>query len=200
MTEGPSLYLPFFVFLTVMVATPGPANLLLINAGASHGFRTNIPFLGGLIVGKIFLNIFVSVGLGTLVAHNTEITIILSIGCTVYISYLALKAWNNDIGNKGGLSTYRFYEGIIVHVLSPKSWVMVTMAYSTFAVYFPEKPPVFAVVTCSFVVAQLLFHSFWCFLGAFLRRGIGYSKSLNRTLILLTIGAVIWAAVQATNT
>ena len=59
MTDGLSLYLPFFVFLTVMVATPGPANLLLINAGAAHGFRTNIPFFGGLILGKIFLNTFI---------------------------------------------------------------------------------------------------------------------------------------------
>ena len=199
MIESLSLYLPFFVFLIVMVATPGPANLLLINAGASHGFRANIPFLGGLIAGKIFLNIFVLVGLGTLIADYSKVSIILSIVCTFYISYLALKAWNNDIGSKRKLPTYRFHEGIIVHLLSPKSWVMVTMAYSAFATYFPDKPPVFAVITGSFVVAQLLFHGFWCFLGVFLRRGVGYSKSLNRALILLTIGTVSWAAIQATN-
>ena len=200
MIEGLSPYLPFLVFLTVMVATPGPANLLLINAGASHGFHANLPFIAGLILGKIFLNIIVSVGLGTLVAHNTEVTLILSIICTVYISYLALKAWNNDIANEGRLPTYRCHEGIIVHMLSPKSWVMVTMAYSTFAVYFPENPSVFAVITGGFVVAQLLFHSFWCFLGTVLKRGMGYTKGINRTLILLTIGAVIWAAIQTTNT
>jgi threonine/homoserine/homoserine lactone efflux protein len=199
MTEGLSPYLPFLVFLSVMVATPGPANLLLINAGASHGFRENIPFLAGLILGKFFLNILVSVGLGTLVTHNTGVTLILSIVCTVYISYLALKAWNNDIDNEEKLPTYRCHEGIIVHMLSPKSWVMVTMAYSTFAVHFPDNPPVFAVVTGSFVVAQLLFHGLWCFLGTVLKRGMGYTKSLNRTLILLTIGAVIWAAIQTTN-
>ena len=199
MTEGLSLYLPFFVFLIVMVATPGPANLLLINAGASHGFRTNIPFLGGLIVGKIFLNILVSFGLATLITENTKLSIMLSVGCTFYISYIALKAWDNDIDGKRKLSTYRFHEGIIVHVLSPKSWAMVTMAYSVFAVNFPLKPPVFAVITGSFVLAQLLFHSFWCFVGVFLRRGMGYSKSLNRALILLTIGAVSWAAIQATS-
>ena len=199
MTEGLSPYLPFLVFLTVMVATPGPANLLLINAGASHGFRANLSFLAGLILGKLFLNIFVSVGLGPLVTYNTEVTLILSIVCTAYISYLALKAWNNDIANEERLTIYRCHEGIIVHMLSPKSWVMVTMAYSTFAVYFPDNSPVFAVVTGSFAVAQLLFHSFWCFLGTVLKRGIGYTKSLNRTLILLTIGVVIWAAIQTTN-
>lgn len=39
------LLLPLWGFIVVMVATPGPANLLLMSAGAQQGFLRTLPFI-----------------------------------------------------------------------------------------------------------------------------------------------------------
>ena len=58
------LLLPLWGFIVVMVATPGPANLLLMSAGAQQGFLRTLPFIGGLVVGKLLLNLALALGLG----------------------------------------------------------------------------------------------------------------------------------------
>ena len=49
-----SLYSALFIFATIMVITPGPANLLLMSAGAQHGFYKSVPFVIGVTCGKLF--------------------------------------------------------------------------------------------------------------------------------------------------
>ncbi len=61
---------PFFealgglwLFLLVMVGSPGPANLLALSAGARAGLRPVLPFICGLVAGKLLLNMLLGVGL-----------------------------------------------------------------------------------------------------------------------------------------
>ena len=53
-----------------MVGTPGPANLLIMSAGAQYGFRDCLPFGLGLIAGKLMLNLAMAIGLGTLLIFH----------------------------------------------------------------------------------------------------------------------------------
>ena len=57
-----SLYSALFIFATIMVITPGPANLLLMSAGAQHGFYKSVPFVIGVTCGKSFLTICLGIG------------------------------------------------------------------------------------------------------------------------------------------
>ena len=59
-----SLYSALFIFATIMVITPGPANLLLMSAGAQHGFYKSVPFVIGVTCGKLFLTIGLGIGFG----------------------------------------------------------------------------------------------------------------------------------------
>ena len=54
--------LPLFMFVVVMVGTPGPANMVLMTAGASFGFSRAIPFLCGVTCGKLLLNLMMDFG------------------------------------------------------------------------------------------------------------------------------------------
>ena len=85
------LYWPLWTFIVLLVSTPGPANLLLMSAGASYGFRTSLRFLAGLVLGKLGLNILISLGLGTLLLAFPLIKTVLSVGSVGYMSYLALR-------------------------------------------------------------------------------------------------------------
>ena len=56
MFEIISQYFPLWVFITLMVSTPGPANLLLLSNGAQNGYLKSLSFLSGLVIGKLVLN------------------------------------------------------------------------------------------------------------------------------------------------
>ena len=47
-------FLRLIVFVVLMVATPGPANLLVMIGGARLGLRGCIGFILGLVSGKLF--------------------------------------------------------------------------------------------------------------------------------------------------
>ncbi len=55
-------YFPLWGFIILMVSTPGPANLLLMSAGAQRGFQRTLPFLSGLVMGKLALNVAMALG------------------------------------------------------------------------------------------------------------------------------------------
>ena len=67
-------YFSLWLFILFMVATPGPANLLLMSAGATHGYLRLLPFLLGLIVGKLAMNLAISWGLADLIVHNPQVS------------------------------------------------------------------------------------------------------------------------------
>ena len=176
-----------------MVSTPGPANLLIMTAAAQHGFWRCMPFNMGLISGKLLLNGAMALGLTALVQQYPAVAKIFAVLSALYMSWLALRGWNAHLQPTQQSRVLRFREGLIVHPLSPKAWVMVLLAFSEF---LPPTPSVFEqylLIPLSFAVAQLVFHSLWCLAGVLLQRAVGASALLNRSLSVLTVGVVIWA-------
>lgn len=191
-----SIYGAFWFFVILMVSTPGPANMLVMSAGAQHGFRAMIPFQAGLVSGKILLNVAVSFGLASLLANNQNAYFMLALISASYMGYLALRGWNRKPVNEANKAIMGFRAGLFVHPLSPKAWVMSSLAYSQFASNFEGAFATYALVPLSFAVAQIVFHSLWCWAGAILGKQMNESQILNRGLILLTLAVVIWALFQ----
>ena len=50
-------FAPFLLFVIFMVGTPGPANMLLMTSGANFGFWRSLPFVAGVTLGKLLVNI-----------------------------------------------------------------------------------------------------------------------------------------------
>ena len=44
--------LGLLLFAISMVATPGPANMILLSAGSQFGFKKSVPFVIGIILSK----------------------------------------------------------------------------------------------------------------------------------------------------
>ena len=191
-----SAYGAFWLFVILMVGTPGPANMLVMSAGAQYGFRAMLPFQAGLVSGKILLNIGVSFGLATFLAHYQNAHFFLALISASYMGYLALRGWNTVPDQDDDRPIMGFRAGLFVHPLNPKAWVMTSLAYSQFAVNFEGVFVQYALVPLSFAVAQIIFHSLWCLAGAILGKRLHHSQKLNRSLILLTLAVVIWALLQ----
>ena len=83
-------YLPLWMFIILMVSTPGPANMLLMTAGAQQGLPRTLPFIAGLTAGKLALNIALGLGLMGLLQANPTIATVFVYCSAAYMAYLAL--------------------------------------------------------------------------------------------------------------
>jgi threonine/homoserine/homoserine lactone efflux protein len=186
-------YLALLTFILFMVATPGPANLLVMIGGAQQGVATCMGFVLGLVCGKACLNLVFGLGFGLFLADQPLLANSLKFVSAGYMIWLALQSWNDRAAAGAGQSPFSFRHGVIVHPLNPKAWVMVILAWSQFAPALGPLEIQLVLVTAGFAVIQVVFHTMWCFSGALLQRALPRSRWLSRSMILMTVAVVIWA-------
>lgn len=188
-----SVLFSLWAFIILMVGTPGPANLLAMSAGSQLGFYKCIPFNLGLTLGKIILNTAMGLGLGVLLVNFTTFQTTIKFLGAGYMIYLALKSWNTNIKNNEGKPNIGWKQGILVHPLNPKAWVMTLIAWTEFGPQLGNFTVQFIVITSSFALTQIFVHNLWSLLGAILSRSLSNSTILSRTLILITVAVILWA-------
>ena len=188
-----SVLFSLWAFIILMVGTPGPANLLAMSAGSQLGFYKCIPFNLGLTLGKILLNTAMGLGLGVLLVNFITFQSTIKFLGAGYMIYLALKSWNINVKNYEGKLNIGWKQGILVHPLNPKAWVMTLIAWTEFGPQLGSFTIQFIVITSSFAVTQIFVHNIWSLLGVILSRSLSNSIILTRALILLTISVILWA-------
>ncbi|MDA9930936.1 LysE family transporter [Alphaproteobacteria bacterium] len=190
------VYLDLLIFVILMVATPGPANLLVMIGGAQVGVRPCLGFIAGLVGGKIALNICFGVGLGLFLMDQPLVLQILKYVSAAYMIWLTVQSWNDSGSGDAKTHVFGFRRGIIVHPLNPKAWVMVLLAWTQFAPELGSFGARIILVTLTFAACQILFHTLWCWAGAALQRAVPKTQILTRSLIILTLAVVVWALFQ----
>ena len=191
-------YLALLGFIAFLVGTPGPANFVAMLAGVTQGLRGCAGFISGLIVGKIGLNLFIGFGFGVVLAVDPVLQTLFTYVSASYMIWLAARSWPQSVNpatNQHHTSavTFRFRDGVIVHPLNPKAWVMVMLAWGHFAPALGDFSLQLPVVVLTFVTCQLFFHSLWCALGAYLGKSLAYSQRLAKLMIILTIFVILMA-------
>ena len=193
-------YLALLGFIAFMVGTPGPANLVAMLAGVTQGLRGCTGFIAGLIVGKIGLNLFIGFGFGVVLAADPVLQTAFSYASASYMIWLAVRSWPRSVNparnqHQNPAVKFRLRDGVIVHPLNPKAWVMVVLAWGHFAPALGDFSLQLPVVMLSFALCQLVFHSLWCALGAYLGKSFAYNQRLAKLMILLTILVVLAALI-----
>ena len=191
-------YFALLGFIAYMVGTPGPANLILMLAGMKQGFRGCIGFILGLVIGKIGLNLFIGFGFGVVLAVDSTLRKALTYASACYMIWLAVRSWPRSVNSAGNqhhnrAKKFRFRDGMIVHPINPKAWVMVVFAWGYFAPALGEFSLQLPIIIFSFAACQLAFHSLWCALGAYLGKSFTHSQRLKKLVVVLTIFVVLGA-------
>ena len=189
-------FLALFGFIAFMVGTPGPANIVAMLAGVNQGLRGCAGFITGLIVGKISLNLFVGFGFGVVLASDPFLQTVFTYASAGYMIWLAVRSWPRSVNSArnqhhNSAVTFRFSDGVFVHPVNPKAWVMVVLAWGHFAPALGDFSLQLPIVILSFATCQLVFHSLWCALGACLGRSFTYNQGLAKFMIMLTISVVL---------
>ena len=190
-------FFALLAFVVFMVGTPGPANLILMLAGIRQGLRQCIGFILGLIVGKIVLNLVIGFGFGIVLAEARVWQLLLSYVSAGYMIWFALKSWpasDADTNNAEPVQDhFRFRNGLFVHPLNPKAWVMCVLAWGKFAPDFGDFSAQLFVVILTFAICQLCLHSLWCWLGTIMGKSLRNNVLLTRAIIISTVIIVLIA-------
>ena len=154
-----------------MVASPGPANIILFALGCKQNFYKSIPFI--LSVGLSKQLIIWPIGFSLLLIDEflTKYASVMMVLSIIFITWIGYKIIfiELSVNNKSSSWAPKFYHGLLVHPLNPKAWMMVTLAFTAFQSQgiSPQTIPVIAII---FLLIQIIFHSAWFCLGSILRK------------------------------
>ena len=187
---------PLAIFAASQIGTPGPANMALMATGARFGFRSALPFVFGVALGKQLIIWPIGFGLMELAAKAPMIFTALKYVSAAYIIWLAWKVVNLRLGQGDPASQVPgFMAGLIVHPLNPKAWAMILGSFTAFV--GPDVPTLTATATVAAVLlaCQLVMHPLWVLGGETIARtvtGTPAEPYLMWTLAGLTVASVLF--------
>lgn len=187
----------FTAFAASQVATPGPANMVLLATGARFGFRAALPFVGGVALGKQLIIWPVGFGLMSLAGSAPWLFAGLKWVSVLYICWLAWKVANLRLSPEPGDATRPpgFVAGLAVHPLNPKAWAMIVTGFTTFVAPGTAALQATATIAICLFACQAVFHPIWSFGGDRIARLVSGRRAevyLMRTLAALTVASVIF--------
>lgn len=190
-------FLAFAVFIIVMTGTPGPGNLTFLAIGASAGYRTAFPVIVASQIGSIPLKLSVAYGLGHVMAGGGPIVTLFKVLSMAYMTYLAWRIISLSVKPKGEVALPSFWEGLLIHPLSPKTWAMNLVAFSTFlagnGLGIHENA---LILVAGFTLGGMVFHSLWALLGVSILALIGDGPAMRVITVLMAVSmlaATVWA-------
>jgi threonine/homoserine/homoserine lactone efflux protein len=155
-----------FIFAASQVGTPGPANMALLATGARFGFRSALPFVAGVALGKQLIIWPIGFGLMELSDRAPWVFETLKWVSAAYILWLAWKVANLRLIKSGETATAPgFLAGLIVHPLNPKAWGMTIAAFTGFVAAGTPTLHATAVVAAVLLTCQAVLHPIWAFAG-----------------------------------
>jgi len=190
-------FLAFAIFVIVMTGTPGPGNLTFLAIGASAGYRTAFPVIVASQVGSLPLKLSVAYGLGHVMAGGGPIVTVFKALSMAYMTYLAWRIISLSVKPKGEVALPSFWEGLLIHPLSPKTWAMNLVAFSTFlagnGLSIHENA---LILIAGFTLGGLVFHSLWALVGVSILALIGdgpVMRAITVAMAISMLAATVWA-------
>ena len=187
----------FLVFAASAIGTPGPANMVLMAAGAHFGARRSLPFLAGVILGKQGVIWLVGLGLFSVLDPEGIVFRVLQAASVAYLLWLAWKISKTRLRKaETGATVPGFLAGLIVHPLNPKAWALVIGSFATFVVTGADPIVATAAIAIGLLATQAVFQTLWMLGGTALARTVAGKPAevwLMRTLAILMVASVIYA-------
>jgi len=122
------LWIPFVLAASLILVMPGPTILLVISQAATHGRRSVVPLVAGVLLGDFTAMTLSLLGLGAVMSASAALFAVFKWIGALYLMYLGIKLWKLDPGNnatqdnqKGSSTQSLLKSSFIVTALNPKS-------------------------------------------------------------------------------
>lgn len=117
----------FILVVVVFCIIPGPTVILVIGQALSHGKKSVIPLVAGVLVGDFVAMSLSLLGLGAILATSATLFFILKWFGVLYLIYLGIQTWRENpnidkinINNKKHTQKNMFKSAFLVTALNPK--------------------------------------------------------------------------------
>lgn len=107
----------------VLLATPGPTNMLLWASGASVGVRQSLALLPGELVGYFSAIAVITIILGPVIAAVPILERLFALTAAIYICWLAVVLWRKPKQSSHDATTIRPQQVFLVTLLNPKAFI-----------------------------------------------------------------------------
>ena len=198
------ILISFVVATAVLAFSPGPDNIFVLIQSATHGKKTGMAVVLGLMTGCLIHTSLVAFGLSAFIQSNESLYFILKLFGAAYMLFLAIRIYKSDLNlNKDHkkVKCDGFYElfkqGFIMNVLNPKVSVFFLAFFPAFL--FSETVELykqFYTLGFLFILTSFLVFSCFVFLSSYFSKL--FLKSPQRQLLLkrLQMGFFIGIAVM----
>jgi threonine/homoserine/homoserine lactone efflux protein len=207
---SPQTLLAFATVATLAILSPGPAVLLSLRNGATHGARAVMWSALGNISGVCCLSIAAILGLGVVLKSSVVLFGLLKIAGAAYLFYVGVRqlrepsAVKQIITDRVAPPNMRrrdlYLEGFLVAATNPKAVLFFTALFPQFIDAHQPVLPQFVLLTLVFMTISYISHLSYAMLasrahGAFLRPL--FAKWLSRvTGIVFMVSAVLLLTVR----
>jgi threonine/homoserine/homoserine lactone efflux protein len=190
------VYIPFAV---AVIGTPGPANLVLMAAGARFGFRRTLPLIAGVILGKQFIIWPLGFGLLSLAAAAPLVFAAFKWASIGYMLWLAWKVAGLRIRPGEAAEAPGLASGLIVHPMNPKAWAMITASFTTYVDMEASSFSATLAVALTLLAVQCVLQPFYALAGDRMARAVAGRTAepwIMRGLALATVLSVIYVVLK----
>ncbi len=193
-----------FVIVTATLAfSPGPDNIFVLIQSATHGKKSGMAVVCGLMTGCLVHTSLVAFGLSSFIQANERLYLLLKFFGAAYMLFLAYKVYKsnqdlNEISSEVNKKTQieLFKQGFVMNVLNPKVSVFFLAFFPAFL--FSETLGLveqFYVLGFLFILTSFSVFSLFVILSGFFSKLFLNSPKKMKTLKRLQIGFFIGIAV-----
>ena len=130
-----TVFLSMFVFALVSSITPGPVNLVALNAGAQYGFAASLRHVTGATVGFVILLVLAGLGLQQLVERWPVLIRLIQWGGVAFLFFMSYQLLTDDGQFRGDTARRQpsLWYGAMLQWLNPKAWLASLAGMSAYA-------------------------------------------------------------------
>lgn len=191
-------YVSFILAGFALVATPGPAILLLAATSANHGPRAGLRVMGGLLSSMSCIIVLTASGITALLFAVPGVATVAAVLAGAYMVYLAWRIGTAPVGNSSADSKHvpSFMSGFTINFVNPKAYAAIAALFSGW-VLVPESPLVDALTKAAIALATMLTSDLaWIAAGGLLARVMRNPtahRCMNLVFALLLLSSVALA-------
>ena len=182
------------IFLFPLAYSPGPGNLFFAANGARYGFRATLPANAGYHLATWAVTAAIGFGFLATLNRSPEIFVVLKTAGALYVLWIAWKIFRSGtLRGDADAVPATFFDGIILLLLNPKAYVIITVMFTQFLGQTSAGPSKEVIlITSVFTLNNLMAFSIWTFAGDKIARYFRTSKSAGKlNAILGTILAIV---------
>ncbi|MDX1553515.1 MAG: LysE family translocator [Marinobacter sp.] len=198
------IWLTFVSVVLIFAIIPGPTVILVLGQAISHGKKSVIPLVCGVLMGDLVAMTLSLMGLGAVLATSATLFLILKWLGVGYLVYLGIKVWR-EVPQRGlpllsateTSATNMFKSSFLVTALNPKDIVFFVAFFPQFVVPEVAAIPQLLILMITFLgVVSITITSFALFAGGVRHKiqSLPARRRLNRLGGVAMFGAAAFAS------